>query len=150
MSLDRRLPAKAHMGALVVIKVDNSLQESHTVSSGCNLHFVQPFTLDDSVCAFCYCILQRVSAFGHADAYAPSFKFRDISVATVLSAPVGVVDEPAGSLQVNRGEGHLQCLQWVYSLQCRAEGPPHYLAGVRIRNQRQITDTLVRLHIGNI
>lgn len=40
MSLDRRLPAKAHMGALVVIKVDNSLQESHTVSSGCNLHFV--------------------------------------------------------------------------------------------------------------
>ena len=81
------------MRPLRVIEVDYSLQSRLTFRPRGDCHFVKPFYLLDTIDPFRNGILKRLTALCHADAHAPLSEFRDILVAAVLTAPVGVVDK---------------------------------------------------------
>ena len=89
MSLVRSLHSDAHMRPLRVVEVDYSLG---------------PFRNG---------ILKGITALCHADAHATLFEFRDILVAAVLTAPVGVMNEHSRRSVVYRRQCHPEGFQRI-------------------------------------
>ena len=147
VSLLRRLPSYAHMGAFRVVEADYALQDGLALLMCGYGHLVQPFALEDAVGAFGDCILERITALGHADAYAVFLEFGHIRVAAILTSAVGMVDETVSRPLVNRLQRHPESLQRVFRLQSRADGPANYLVGVGIRYKRKIAYALLRLYV---
>lgn len=135
------------MGAFRVVEVDYALQDGLALLMCGYGHLVQPFALEDAVGAFGDCILKRIAALGHADAYAVLLEFGHIRVAAILASTVGMVDETVGRPLVNRPQCHPESLQRVFRLQSRADGPAHYLVGVGIRYKRKIAYALLRFYV---
>lgn len=80
MRLIWRLPADTHMGAFVVVEAYNTFEDALAFLPGGDFHLVEPFTLEDAVCALCNGVLQRISALGHTDADTMALQFCHISI----------------------------------------------------------------------
>ena len=106
----RRLHPYAHMRPLSVVEADYALQNSPAFIAGSDSHLVQPFRLQDAVGSLRNGVFKRISALGHADAYTVLLELRYIRIATVLAAPVRVMDKAAGRLVIYRLQSHLQSL----------------------------------------
>ena len=78
-----------------------------------------------------------VAALGHADAYVVPLQFLHIDLAAILASTVGVVYQHGRSFIVYRGQCHLQCLQWIDSLERRSDSPTSY----HVRVGKRILET---------
>ena len=113
MSLVRGLHSDAHMRPLRVVEVDYSLQDRLAFRPRGDCHFVKPFYLQDAIGPFRNGILKGITALRHADAHATLSEFRDILVAAVLTAPVGVMNEHSRRSVVYRRQCHPEGFQRI-------------------------------------
>ena len=120
MCFGGRLPAHTHVRSLVVIEADDALHLGSALLSVGDDHAAEPLRLENAVGAFGDGVFQRVATLGHAYLYPSAFECLHIDVAAVLAAAVGVVDEIWCVAFRQRGQCHVQCLQWVCGVKRRS------------------------------
>ena len=150
MSHGRCLVADAHMWSLVVVEGYDACQFLFACLPCRYLHSVKPLCLENAVCAFSHGVFQRVATLRHADLSPPFPEDGDICLAAILAASVRMVYKVSCRVVVNTFVSHAESLYRVGCLQRGSYRPAHYLVRVQVRDERQVADTLVRLHIGDV
>ena len=146
----RSLVADAHVRPLVVVEGDDSRQFLPACLSCGYRHPVEPFGLEYAVRALCHGVLQRVSALRHADPSTTLPEDGHVCLATVLAAPVGVVDQVPGRVVVNALVSHAERLYRIGRLQRWAYRPAYDFVRVQVCDERQVAYALACLHIGDV
>ena len=149
--LTRSKHVVAHVGPFLVVERNDPPQLFFRFLHVSELlHPVEPFALQDAVHAFRHGIVRGLVVLRHADGYMMAFQTFHIGVATVLYAPVGVMDQPLQVVFPGAGYRHLQCLYRIYGMKAGGQSPAYYLAGIGIRHQVQIAGVVLHVYIGYV
>ena len=141
-----------HVRSSVVIEFHDAADELSCLPRALGtLHAVEPLLLDDAVDALGQGIIRGTVVLRHADSDSQPVKTRNIFIAAVLHAAVGVVDE---RLPVSIGsclrDGLFQRRLRVAGLESFRERPPDDLTGVGIGNQVQVADSILRHDVRDV
>ena len=113
---------------------------------------IWPFVLHRIVHPLGHCVVQRVSALCHADAYLVCLQQIRILERGILDAPVGMVDEflDADAVAPIECQPHLESLQRPFRLQRQAQAPAYDVAAVAVRQQRQVEKPFTVTNVGDV
>ena len=137
----------AHVRALVIVKPDEPsdaitrLMDVAKAAGG-----IDEFLLDYTIDTLRNGIVRRIGVFRHAYCSSPGFKFKHISIGTVLDSPIRMVNqsqEAAASLsnRLHQGLDRVTCLQAV------RKTPAHYLMRIGVCDQMQITAVILDVNV---